>query len=67
MVPLCAARVLPRLHHTHRAATAIDCVAPFSRLSASLHTGRGVRRRRAAKDRVRITCPGDEALNDGDD
>lgn len=68
MVPLCAPRVPPRLHRIRRAATAIDCIAPFSRLSASLHTGRDeVCRKRAAKDRVRITCPGDEALNDGDD
>ena len=41
MVPLCAARVSLRLHRTHRAATAIDCVAPFPRRSVSLHTGRG--------------------------
>ena len=39
MVPLCAARVSPRLHRTRRAATAIDCIAPFPRLSVSLHTG----------------------------
>ncbi len=68
MVPLCAARVSPRLHRTRRAATAIDCIAPFSRLSASLHTGRErCAESERPKDRVRITCPGDKALNDGDD
>ena len=40
MVPLRAARVWPRLHTLHRAATAIDRDAPFSRLSVYLHTGR---------------------------
>ena len=64
MVPLCAARVSPRLHRIRRAATAIDCIAPFSRLSASLHTGR---ERCAESERPRIAYPSDEALNDGDD
>ena len=64
MVPLCAARVSPRLHRIRRAATAIDCVAPFPRLSVSLHTGR---ERCAESERPRIAYPSDEALNDGDD
>ena len=64
MVPLRAARVSPRLHRIRRAATAIDCIAPFSRLSASLHTGR---ERCAESERPRIAYPSDEALNDGDD
>ena len=59
MVPLCAARVSPRLHRIRRAATAIDCIAPFSRLSASLHTGRDeVRRKRAAKGSRADYVPG---------
>ena len=41
MVPLCAARVSPRLHSTHPAVIAVDRVAPFPRRSVSLHTGRG--------------------------
>ena len=41
MVPLRAARVLPRPGSIHPAAITIDRRAPFPGLSVSLHTGRG--------------------------
>ena len=64
MVPLRAAHVLPCLRTLHRAATAIDRIAPFPRRSVSLHTGRGGA---PEASELRVVCPGDEALNDGDD
>lgn len=64
MVPLRAARVLPRPGSVHPAAITIDRRAPFPGLSVSLHTGR---EKCAESERPRIAYPSDEALNDGDD